>query len=318
MNYINALLLIIVAVSVWAGIARGFIISALALVSWLGSLVIGFLAYGLFSSLLLKVWPSAGVWAAPLSFIITVILARYILDTLATRVLEKVPRQVHGNMLNRILGAIPGTVNGLIWAALLSAFLLLMPLTNLVSKQARDGKLAAKLTEKVGWVQEKLSPVFGDVLNYAIPKNTVEVSANNPIKLPFRVTDPKDRPDLEAKMLVLVNRERTQRGLHALKADAEIAVVARKHSADMFARGYFSHFTPEGTDPFQRMRKGHIRFLTAGENLALAQTLAIAHSGLMKSPGHRANILNPTFGRLGISILDGGIYGLMITQNFRN
>lgn len=38
----------------------------------------------------------------------------------------------------------------------------------------------------------------------------------------------------------------------------------------------------------------------------------------MESPGHRANILNPEFGRLGIGILDGGIYGLMITQNFRN
>jgi uncharacterized protein YkwD len=318
MNYINALLLIVVAVSVWAGVARGFIISALALLSWMGSLLIGIFAYGPLSSLLLKIWPSAGVWAAPLAFIITVILARLVLDTLATKVLEEVPARVHVNIVNRILGILPGTVNGLIWAALLAAFLLLMPLTNQVSKQARDGKLAGKLIEQVGWVQEKLSPVFGDVLNYAIPKNNVEVSGNNPIKLPFTVNDPKDRHDLEAQMLILVNRERTKRGLHVLKADPEIAVVARKHSADMFARGYFSHYTPEGIDPFQRMHKDHIHFLTAGENLALAQTLTIAHNGLMNSPGHRANMLNPTFGRVGISILDGGIYGLMITQNFRN
>jgi uncharacterized protein YkwD len=318
MNYINALLLIIVAVSVWAGVARGFIISGLALLSWMGSLVIGLFAYAPLSSLLLKMWPFAGVWSAPLSFIISVILARLILDTLANKVLEEVPARVHVNIVNRILGVLPGTVNGLIWATLLAAFLLLMPVTNLVSKQTRDGKLAGKLIEQMSWVQEKLSPVFGDALNYAIPKNTVEVSANNPIKLPFTVKDPKDRHDLEAQMLVLVNRERTQRGLNALKADPVIAVVARKHSADMFARGYFSHFTPEGIDPFQRMRKDHIRFLTAGENLALAQTLAIAHNGLMNSPGHRANILNPSFGRVGISILDGGVYGLMITQNFRN
>jgi uncharacterized protein YkwD len=66
------------------------------------------------------------------------------------------------------------------------------------------------------------------------------------------------------------------------------------------------------------MKKGKIIFLTAGENIALAQTLAVAHTGLMNSPGHRANILNPAYGRLGIGILDGGIYGLMITQNFRN
>jgi len=318
MNYINALLLIIVAVSVWVGVARGFIISTLALITWMGSLLIGILAYAPLSSLILKVWPSAGVWSAPLSFIITVVLARLVLDTLAAKVLENVPARVHISIANRILGVLPGTVNGLIWAALLAAFLLLMPVTNQVSKQTREGKLAGKLIEQVSWVQEKLSPVFGDALNYAVPKNTVEVSANNPIKLPFTVKHPKDRPDLEAQMLQLVNRERIKHGLKALKADPEIALVARKHSADMFARGYFSHFTPEGTDPFQRMHKDHIHFLTAGENLALAQTLTIAHNGLMNSPGHRANILNPTFGRLGISILDGGIYGLMITQNFRN
>ncbi|WP_432711580.1 CAP domain-containing protein, partial [Pedobacter sp.] len=87
---------------------------------------------------------------------------------------------------------------------------------------------------------------------------------------------------------------------------------------DMFDRGYFSHYTPEGEDPFARIRKYRVSFMSAGENLALAQTLPLAHVGLMNSPGHRANILNPSFGRLGIGILDGGIYGLMITQNFRN
>ncbi len=38
----------------------------------------------------------------------------------------------------------------------------------------------------------------------------------------------------------------------------------------------------------------------------------------MNSPGHRANILYPEFGRVGIGIMDGGIRGLMVTQNFRN
>ena len=94
--------------------------------------------------------------------------------------------------------------------------------------------------------------------------------------------------------------------------------VALAHSADMFQRGYFAHYTPEGKDPFDRMRDAHIRFYLAGENLALAQTLSIAHQGLMNSPGHRENILRPGFGRLGIGILDGGFYGLMISQEFRN
>jgi uncharacterized protein YkwD len=75
----------------------------------------------------------------------------------------------------------------------------------------------------------------------------------------------------------------------------------------MFARGYFAHETPEGRSPFDRMSADGVKFMTAGENLALAPTLQVAHNGLMKSPGHRANILAKDFGRVGIGILDGGI-----------
>jgi uncharacterized protein YkwD len=84
----------------------------------------------------------------------------------------------------------------------------------------------------------------------------------------------------------------------------------------MFARGYFAHDTPEGVDPFQRMQQAGIVFGIAGENLALAPTLDMAHNGLMNSPGHRANILRPEFRKVGIGVLDGGIYGKMWVQEF--
>jgi uncharacterized protein YkwD len=116
----------------------------------------------------------------------------------------------------------------------------------------------------------------------------------------------------------MINTERSAAGLRPLAADPELAQVAEAHSTDMFARGYFAHVTPEGRDPFERMREAHVGFVTAGENLALAPTLQIAHTGLMNSPGHRANILQPEFGRVGIGIMDGGIHGLMVTQDFRN
>jgi len=86
----------------------------------------------------------------------------------------------------------------------------------------------------------------------------------------------------------------------------------------MFERGYFSHYTPEGKDPFDRMKDANVQFLAAGENLALGQTLLICHQGLMNSPGHRANILRPNYNRVGIGILDGGFHGLMVSQEFRD
>jgi len=219
--------------------------------------------------------------------------------------------------MNKALGVLPGLINGLLWAAFLGTFLLLLPIAPGITNAVQESRLANKLVGQVGWLGQKFSDVFSGAINeHAF--TAVKVGAEEPLKLPYTVKRPEIRPDLEDRMLVLVNKERRKRGLKALKADPELRSVARRHSNDMFNRGYFSHISPEGLSPFDRMTSRHVLFLVAGENLALAQTLQIAHAGLMKSPGHRANILNPGFGRLGIGVLDGGIYGLMFTQNFRN
>ncbi|MBK0380799.1 CvpA family protein [Mucilaginibacter segetis] len=318
MNYIDLLLSLIFVACIWVSTTRGFILSSLVLISWIGSLIIGFLGYSYIAWILLKLSPSFGVWAAPLGFFIAVIIGRVILDKLEGLLLHEVPERAHNNVINKILGVVPGVINGYIWATLLATLMLLIPFTNSISQKTRDSKLASALVNKVSWLDDKMSPVFSNALNHTLNGNGAELGEEKSVKLPFTKDNAKPRPDLEAQMLILVNKERTSRGLNPVKADPEMTVVARKHSVDMFVRGYFSHYTPEGTNPFGRMKKGNITFITAGENLALAQTLSIAHKGLMNSPGHKANILNPSFGRLGIGILDGGIYGLMITQDFRN
>ena len=86
----------------------------------------------------------------------------------------------------------------------------------------------------------------------------------------------------------------------------------------MFARGYFSHITPEAASPFDRIKKAKVRFLAAGENLALGQTLLYLSPWFNEFSRPSCQYSQHAFGRVGIGILDGGIYGLMITQNFRN
>jgi uncharacterized protein YkwD len=122
---------------------------------------------------------------------------------------------------------------------------------------------------------------------------------------------------LEEEMVELINDERTRRGLEPLEPDDQLARVARRHSADMSARGYFSHNSPEGKDAFDRMRDANIRFRAAAENLARARTVASAHTGLMNSPLHRTNILSRKYGRVGIGIVKTD-RGLMISQVFRD
>jgi uncharacterized protein YkwD len=232
--------------------------------------------------------------------------------------LGRVSAETHRGAVNRALGVLPGAVSGLILTAILSALLMAVPLPDSLREPARESAVANRLTVYTERLESALTPVFDEAARETLNRLTVRPDSSERIELPYRVTETRPRPELEARMLEMVNAERAAAGLRPLAPDPELTEVARLHSIDMFARGYFSHVTPEGADPFDRIRAANVTFRTAGENLALAPTLRIAHNGLMNSPGHRANILRPEFGRLGIGIMDGGARGLMVTQNFRN
>lgn len=120
----------------------------------------------------------------------------------------------------------------------------------------------------------------------------------------------------EQEMLDLVNQERTSRGLAALVADPDLVRVARLKAQDMIDNGYFSHTSPTYGSPFDMMKAEGIKYGYAGENLAGASSVESAHQNLMNSSGHRANILNTNFKKVGIGVVNGGPYGKMFVQEF--
>lgn len=120
----------------------------------------------------------------------------------------------------------------------------------------------------------------------------------------------------EQRMLNLVNSERAKNGLSPLKANLKLTQVARLKAKDMIEKNYFSHTSPTYGSPFDMMRQFGVTYRTAGENLAGAPTVDTAHTNLMNSPGHRANILNSSFKEVGMGILSGGPYGKMFVQMF--
>ncbi len=120
----------------------------------------------------------------------------------------------------------------------------------------------------------------------------------------------------EQKMLDLVNQERARVGLPALKANLELVRLARLKAQDMINLGYFSHTSPTYGSPFDMIKSAGIRYWYAGENLAGAYSVEVAHNSLMNSEGHRANILNSNFKEVGIGVVDGGPYGKMFVQLF--
>lgn len=318
MNYVDVVLLLVMALAVWGGWMKGFILGSINLIVWIGSLLAGFFFYRYGGALLKTSFPSLTVWALPIAFFSIIILARILLGIFFNLILRKTSDESHRSVVNKILGIIPGIINGIIYTTIIAALLISVPLAGNLSTNTGKSIIANQLAANVGWLDDKLSPIFSDAVNKSLTKTTIEPESDATVKLNFTVKDARPRADLEMKMLELVNQERTKRGLKLLEWDAALLPVARAHSQDMFARGYFSHYTLEGKDPFDRMKAAGIKYYSAGENLALGPTLTICHEGLMHSPGHRANILNPSYGRVAIGILDGGAYGLMISQEFRN
>jgi len=261
-------------------------------------------------------WPH--IWDRPVAFILVAVITSVAVHLLGRAILKRLPKDIHERQFNQVLGIVPGLANGLIAAAIVAALLLAIPLNEGLRERARASAMVNRLAVYAERLEAELHTVFGEAIAETLNLLTIRPESNERVSLPFTVAKPRPRPELEARMLELVNRERIDAGLKPFAPDPELTEVARRHSADMFARGYFAHVTPEGRDPFERMREAKVSFLTAGENIALAPTLEIAHTGLMNSPGHRANILRRQFERVGIGIMDGGIHGLMVTQDFRN
>ena len=321
-NIIDVLLVIVVVVLVVNGYRRGFLLSTLDLLSW----VLSFLAA-------LRFYPAVArwlennvhwwseVWNRPIAFVVIGLIVGICVELIGTALLKSFSDDVHEKRINHVLGVIPGLASGLITASILSALLLALPLNEALRERSRESQVVNRLAVYTEHLEKMLHPVstdFAEAIAETFNFLTIRPESDERVTLPFKVAQVRPRPDLEARMLQLVNRERVAAGLQPLVADPELTEVARRHSTDMFARGYFAHDTPEGTSPFDRMRAAKVSFTTAGENLALAPTIPVAHTGLMNSPGHRANILRPEFGRVGIGVMDGGMRGLMVSQEFRN
>jgi uncharacterized YkwD family protein len=120
----------------------------------------------------------------------------------------------------------------------------------------------------------------------------------------------------ELEVFNLINEQRTQNGLKALKIDAEVQRVARIKAQDMVDNNYFSHNSPTYGSPFNMLNNFRIAYNTAGENIAGNSSNSAAVTAWMNSSGHRANILNSSFNYTGIGVVNGSKYGKIYVQMF--
>ncbi|HBF5318244.1 TPA: sporulation protein [Clostridioides difficile] len=120
----------------------------------------------------------------------------------------------------------------------------------------------------------------------------------------------------QKEVVDLVNIERGKAGLNPLTLDSSISNVATKKSQDMIDNNYFSHNSPTYGSPFDMLKKFGISYKTAGENIAMGQkTPKEVVNAWMNSEGHRKNIMNPNFSKIGVGVAQksgGSIYWTQI------
>ncbi|MCI9975155.1 CAP domain-containing protein [Clostridioides difficile] len=121
----------------------------------------------------------------------------------------------------------------------------------------------------------------------------------------------------QKEVVDLVNIERSKAGLNPLTLDSSVSNVATKKSQDMIDNNYFSHNSPTYGSPFDMLKKFGISYKTAGENIAMGQkTPKEVVNAWMNSEGHRKNILNPNFSKIGVGVAQKSGGSLYWTQIF--
>lgn len=314
LNWIDYSIIAVLIFYAYEGYSSGFISALLDLISFVLSFLIGLRFYGFVAGILMSKLSMSQGFSNAIGFFIVTLFAEIIIGMLIRNFLS-FNASVLKN-LNKILGVLPGILYGAILISFMLVLVISLPIAMPVKRSVSSSKISSFLLSNAqGW-EKSINNIFGNAISETINFLTVEPKGNEIVSLNFKTKYVLPDSASEQYMFKLVNKERIARGLKETIFDNQLADIGRKHCTDMFARGYFSHYTPEGFSPFDRMDEAGIIYKSAGENLALSPNTDIAMQGLMNSPGHKANILSVNFGRIGIGVIDGGIYGEMFCQEF--
>lgn len=323
LNWIDLILIIILTIYAVEGYFLGFFAALVDLLSFVLSFVFGLAFYSKVAVILIDTFNIPQGFANALGFLITAIIFEIILSVIFRKIFFTLPLFMKSNPRlhkllpwEKVMGVIPGSLSGIVLSAFILSLIVALPFSVFLKKSVTDSRLGSVLVSNTQVFSQGLNEVFGGAVNETLSFLTVKSQSEENVNLNFKTDKVSVDYEAEQEMLVKLNQERTSRGLSPVSFSEELARVGRAHCTDMFKRGYFSHYTPEGLSPFDRMVAADINFRYAGENLALAPNVELAMQGLMNSPGHKANILSKDFGKVGIGAIDGGVYGQMYCQEF--
>jgi len=170
-----------------------------------------------------------------------------------------------------------------------------------------------------GWASKWLRPAAGSGNGASQPAPTpVEPTPTEPVDKPTAgatIAPASAATAAELAVLEMINEERRKAGLEPYQLDLTLTRLARMKAQDLVDNNVFSHESPTYGSPYDMLATYGVSYIRAGENLASAGNIYVAHFRLMRSSGHRRNILHPYFNHVGIGVVQNG-GGVLIAQLF--
>ncbi|UQA91875.1 CAP domain-containing protein [Streptomyces halobius] len=140
------------------------------------------------------------------------------------------------------------------------------------------------------------------------PISTARAS-QTPVASPSAPTTAAPESGISARIVELVNNERSKAGCAPLATNAKLEKAAQDHSKDMADHENMSHTGSDGSSPDDRITRAGYSWSTYGENVAYGYTTPErVMEGWMSSPGHKRNILDCAFKEIGVGLAQPGNY----------
>ena len=318
MNWVDVTIILLLVAFAWEGFSKSFIGELVYLMSFVLAFFVSLRFYNFMAVVFEDHFQVPHSLANVLGFIFIWFLIEAVIFPISYLVIQRLKFLEQVDLRLRNLAFLAALLRGLIFIAILLILVGTFPIQPKIKQAISDSTLGTLILTKTTQLESPLKTIFGGFGDDTLTFLTIKPKSDQRINLGFSTTNFAEDLALESRMVELVNRERANRGIKVLVVDQDLGKVAAIQSRDMLTRGYFSHYSPEGLSVADRATSLGVSFSVIGENLAYAPSLSLAHNGLMNSPGHRANILSEDFAKIGISIMDAGVYGLMVTQVFSN
>lgn len=314
-DWIIILTVVYFAVRGWT---EGILYLAGSLLSFFISLFLAIRLQPVVTPYLVQVFDLSLAWAGVLSYVGIAFFVEALLSFFFGQLIGTLPKKVKEGVISQLLGAALSAGNGILIITFFLVLLMALPVKGTVKQDISQSTIPPVLLRYVDLYGGQIRTLIENSAEELSQFLTIKPDSSERIALDTHAkeSDLSISAAEEEQMVALVNQERSAAGVRPLSLDSAMREVSRAYSKQMFLEKFFSHYDGQGHDAGYRLRRAGILFFIAGENIAYAPSLSVAHRGLMNSEGHKRNILDPSFHRVGIGIIDAGIWGKIFTQVF--